>query len=192
MQAPRIAGEPEGALVCCGLADAAGERTACPVEALPVAIPQAVNIHGAERTVEEERNAAQFFLQQPRGEAGIVGAEEIVVPRQDVRVAGVVEEQRQDAARLCRIARIARRNNLHHSDLRVSDPERTDDLLRGIGFPVHHNVPVVGQEAPVVADRIFPAGGYAKYSGLQVPGGPFDQRDQLAREILDIAVFTRR
>ncbi len=97
-------------------------------------------------------------------------------------MSGVVEEQRQDAARLCRIARIARRNNLHHPGLRVSDPERTDDLLRGIGLPVHHDVPIAGQEAPVVANRVLPTGGYAKFSGLQVPGGPFDQRDQLACE----------
>ena len=43
-----------------------------------------------------------------------------------------------------------------------------------------------------MADRVFLAGGYAEFSGLQVPGGHLDQRDQIANETLDIAVFTRR
>ena len=88
-------------------------------------------------------------------------------------------------------ARIIGSNNLYHPDLVVGDPERSEDVLRGIGFPVHHDVPVVGHEAPVMTDRIFPARGHAERDGLQVSGCRFDQRDQLVRELPDIRVLAR-
>ena len=87
--------------------------------------------------------------------------------------------------------RIIGSNHLHHPDLIVGDPERSEDLLRGIGFPVHHDMPVVGHEAAVMTDRIFPAGGHAERDGLQVSGCRFDQCDQLVREFPDIRVLAR-
>ena len=64
-------------------------------------------------------------------------------------------------------------------------------MFRGIGLPIHHNVPIVGQEAAVVADRVLPARLHADLDRLQVLGGLLDQRDQLAGEIRDIRVLPR-